>query len=308
MDILKVTDLLHKTLDALDQGIILIDRNDSILYWNQRVGEYTGKKLEDSKERDLFSIFPELPRKLLTIKFKGIRQLNTISTLTWEQKPALFNFPIRSEMKQNCTFIPVEDEAHGNCICITISDTTDCAQSIKELYELKEINKNLEVISNYDALTNIFNRRYILEALREQIEVIRDTKSTMMLVMFDLDHFKKVNDTYGHIVGDRVLKYVADTVSAMLLPDSFFGRYGGEEFLLFITNTTMDIVLQWTEDLRKSIHDGFVGTREGELHISASFGISTLDETIKDDLELIHKADVALYKSKEEGRNRITLL
>jgi diguanylate cyclase (GGDEF)-like protein len=127
------------------------------------------------------------------------------------------------------------------------------------------------------------------------------------VVMFDLDHFKKVNDTYGHPAGDAVLKAVANRVVDTIRPYDLFGRYGGEEFILFLTDITEEHLPILLERLRTAICESPINVGDGvEVHASASFGAvlaigyETLDEAIK-------AADVAAYEAKRGGRNRFVI-
>lgn len=300
--------LITEMFNSIELGIILINENDEICTWNNFMTRHSRKQLSHVTGRNLFEIFPGLPKIWLTMKLRGVRQLQNISKVSWEQRPVLFDFPHGGTMLQNCTFIPIRDPVtEEKFLCITIQDVSDSAKDKIELKELIQINKSLEEISNFDALTGIFNRRYICSVLQEKVNETRGTDNQLVLLMFDLDHFKSVNDTYGHIAGDRVLQYVSETISSGLLENCEFGRYGGEEFLVYFSGYSIEDVLRWTENIRIKLSEGQVDSREDSIKITASFGIAQFNPDIKDDLELIHNADVALYRSKKEGRNRVSL-
>ncbi|MBI9097104.1 MAG: GGDEF domain-containing protein [Spirochaetaceae bacterium] len=300
--------LLTEMFNKIDIGMMLINEDDKICLWNSFLTRHSLKLQTDVSGQNLFDVFPSLPKLWLSMKFKGVRQLQNTSKVSWEQRPLLFEFDNGGTMMQNCSFIPVIDpETKENYICITIQDVSSHAKDKLELKEILLINKSLEEISNTDPLTGIFNRRYICEALEEQVLKASERNLKLAVLMFDLDYFKLVNDNYGHIVGDRVLKYVADTVCGSMMKNSSFGRYGGEEFILFFSGYSIRDVQDWAEKIRIKISEGAVDSREGDIHITASFGIAQYTPEIKDDLEIIHNADVAMYRSKEKGRNRVTL-
>ncbi|MBB6480541.1 sensor domain-containing diguanylate cyclase [Spirochaeta isovalerica] len=300
--------LISEIFNRIDFGMILIDNHDKIVIWNDFVSRHCQKDPASVRGEDLFEVFPDLPRTWLNVKFRGVRQLRNISKVSWEQRPVLFNFPSGGTMLQDCDFIPVNNPGTDEVyICIIIKDVSESAKNKMELNELIKINKSLEEITNIDALTEVFNRRSILQALKDKMSEARDNAEPLYLCMFDLDHFKNINDTYGHIVGDRVLKYVSQTVSSLMKKDMLFGRYGGEEFMIILQGETLDDVLSWIDEVRSCISSGSIETREGSVKISASFGIAEFSGLMKDDLELIHSADVALYRAKKEGRNRIIL-
>lgn len=300
--------LIREIFHRMDFGMILIDGSDKIVTMNDFVIRHSQLDMDDVRDENLFEVFSSLPRTWLSIKFKGVRQLQNISKVSWEQRPVLFDFSHGGTMLQNCEFIPVKDPGTGEMyICIIIHDVSEHAKDKMELKELITINKSLEEISNFDALTGIYNRRYIQQTLQDAIQERSDTGEALVLLMFDLDHFKSVNDTFGHIVGDRVLQYVADTVSSALHDNIRFGRFGGEEFMLFFNGLSVEQAMTWTEEMRIRLSEGKVETREGDVRITASFGLAEFTSGIKDDLEFIHNADVALYRSKKEGRNRVTI-
>lgn len=300
--------LLTELFNSIDLGIILINGHDEICMWNDFMARHSRKHLSDVAGQNLFHVFPGLPGKWLSMKFKGVRQLQNISKVTWEQRPVLFDFHHGGTMLQNCTFIPlIESDTQEKYLCITIQDVSVYARDKMELKDLILINKSLEEVSNIDALTGIYNRRYISNALKEKIVKASEMKQKLAVLMFDLDHFKIVNDTYGHIVGDRVLKNISDIVTSSLMENMTFGRYGGEEFIVFFTEYSIEDVLEWTENIRIALSEGKVESREAAVSVTASFGVAEFCTCIKDDLEIIHNADIALYRSKKEGRNRVSL-
>lgn len=294
--------------DNIELGIIVIDSDDKICLWNAFMINHSTIKPEDVLGKILFDVFPKLPNIWLKLKLKGVRQLKNISKVSWEQRPILFEFEHGGTMLQNCSFIPISDpETEKQYVCITIQDVSDFAKDKLELNEMIQINKSLEVLSSNDALTEIYNRRYILEALQHKIKNNPETEEKLIIVMFDLDHFKTFNDNYGHTIGDRVLKYVSKSVSDYLLPNTLFGRYGGEEFLLIFTGYHLEKIKEWTDNIRKKIAEGCIRTRESELKVTASFGIAEFTNESKDYLEIVHNADIAMYRSKNSGRNRVTV-
>ncbi|MGL1891109.1 MAG: GGDEF domain-containing protein [Spirochaetaceae bacterium] len=301
-------ELLSEINNNIELGLIVIDSDDNICLWNSFMVNHSTIKTVDVMGKELFDVFPALPKIWLKLKLKGVRQLKNISKVSWEQRPILFEFKYGGTMLQNCSFIPISDPVTGDdYVCITIQNVSDFAKDKLDLNEMIQINRSLEEISSIDFLTEIYNRRYILEQLESKITNRDKAKDNLTLVMFDLDHFKSVNDNYGHIAGDRVLKYVSKTVSDSLLPNSLFGRYGGEEFLLIFCGNDLAEISAWVEQIRIKIHKGSVPTNENEIKVTASFGIAEFTAESKDYFETLHRADVAMYRSKNSGRNRVTL-
>lgn len=171
-----------------------------------------------------------------------------------------------------------------------------------------KLDKKLKDMANNDALTGIYNRRFFIELCGIQMERSRRTKTECYMVMFDLDHFKAVNDTYGHLAGDRVLKDIAQRIKNSIRPYDILGRYGGEEFVILLTgeskNPGPEDIINTTERLRLEVCSTPVEFEKQQIPVSASFGISKID--LESDIsESIKRADEALYRAKEEGRNRV---
>ncbi len=155
-----------------------------------------------------------------------------------------------------------------------------------------------------DGLTGINNKRYLMEALEREIPRARRHQRPLSVVMFDIDHFKSINDNYGHLAGDYVLKELATLVKGRLRPDDVLGRYGGEEFCAALPETNLVGAASIAEDLRHRIEERrFVF--EGEvIPVTVSLGCSELDGEM-DVLQLVKAADEKLYEAKRGGRNRV---
>ena len=155
-----------------------------------------------------------------------------------------------------------------------------------------------------DGLTQINNKRYLMETLEREIPRARRHMRPLSVVMFDIDHFKSINDNYGHLAGDYVLKELATLVKGRLRPDDVLGRYGGEEFLAALPETDLEGAASIAEDLRRRIEERrFVF--EGEtIAVTVSLGCGELDGKM-DVTGLIKAADEKLYAAKNSGRNRV---
>jgi diguanylate cyclase (GGDEF)-like protein len=172
--------------------------------------------------------------------------------------------------------------------------------------ELETALLRIEQLAMRDELTGVFNRRYLIETIKN--EKLRSERSGAIfsLCVLDVDHFKKVNDTYGHLAGDEVLKAVALTASAALRQTDYFGRYGGEEFALVLTGTMADGALITAERVRARIEALRFDAIDPCLRVTASIGIA--DSRAREDTALTFKrADDALYRAKEGGRNRCVI-
>ncbi len=178
---------------------------------------------------------------------------------------------------------------------------------------LREANEKLHTLAITDGLTGISNRRGILERLRSEISRAGRENSTFCLIMLDIDHFKKVNDTYGHSAGDEVLVEVVNRIKSALRPYDVIGRYGGEEFVVGISKAGSKISRVIAERFRTCICERPFQIEGGKIDVSISSGVvdfmPSRDNDINDLLEaMIKAADIALYKAKEAGRNRVAYI
>jgi diguanylate cyclase (GGDEF)-like protein len=161
-----------------------------------------------------------------------------------------------------------------------------------------------------DRMTGLFSHHFFEKNLDEELERARRYKATFSLVMFDIDHFKKFNDTYGHLQGDRIIREIAKLLCKSIRQVDFPARYGGEEFALILPAVDLKGAVVVAERLRKKVDTfGFPSSDGGKpLHVTISVGVTEFDpESAYAPSEIIREADRALYKSKEEGRNRVTV-
>lgn len=164
----------------------------------------------------------------------------------------------------------------------------------------------LQVQATHDALTGLWNRRASMAALdRELVRAAREHK-TVGLMLADLDHFKHINDTYGHLAGDKVLQAVAAKLKGAMRPYDTIGRYGGEEFLVISPGCDEGALLRRAEHLRAAVAGEPVVTPEGAISVSLSLGAAVSDGSTPQD-QFLKSADEALYRAKRAGRNRVEL-
>jgi two-component system cell cycle response regulator len=162
--------------------------------------------------------------------------------------------------------------------------------------------------ATHDTLTGVWNRGAILETLEKEIWRSRREGQSLGVLIADLDHFKSVNDTYGHLAGDAVLKEISKRMQADVRPYDSVGRYGGEEFLVLFPGCNTTAAHDAAERLRKSICRGPVETPAGTLEVTMSIGgVSTVEWPKDNPSQILQMADSALYRAKEEGRNRVVM-
>lgn len=174
---------------------------------------------------------------------------------------------------------------------------------MKTQLKLRELINHLDYIATHDEMTGIYNRRQFFNL---SIQRFNESKKNLYAVMIDIDKFKVVNDTYGHSIGDKVIKLVTKTISDNLLDGTIFGRIGGEEFTLLCNADTEGIVIENVELIRKKIEKLKVKSYDGvAVKFTISEGITKANSKIKTLDELLKEADIALYEAKGSGRNKV---
>jgi two-component system, cell cycle response regulator len=168
-------------------------------------------------------------------------------------------------------------------------------------------NRRLEALATTDPLTRLLNRRALLERLAREVDRAKRYESVLTLLLLDIDHFKRINDERGHLVGDAVLRQIGALVEASVRTVDIAARYGGEEFVLILPETSQDGGIIFAERLRESIERyPFDASGEEPLHLTASIGVATFPAPRVDSTEdLFARADEALYRAKSSGRNQV---
>ena len=299
-------------LQAIDVGVIVIDREYKVQIWNTFMENHSGLRPDDVRGDTLFEFFPEIPVDWFKHKVDSVFMLQNRAFSTWEQRPYMFRFknyrPITGMeefMYQNVSMIPLSaPDGSTEFICIVVYDVTDVALSKKEL---KSINCQLQEQSQTDQLTQLNNRGYWEKCLAHEYNRHLRYGDRCSLAMLDIDHFKNVNDTYGHQFGDKVLRVVAKTLTDNIRGTDIAGRYGGEEFGVILAGSDNKTSKIFAERFRKSVEALSLSSGGKKVKITVSIGLAEFSNDVDDYKELIERADKALYESKRSGRNRITI-
>ena len=175
-----------------------------------------------------------------------------------------------------------------------------------EVQDLMNERENLTTQVQRDVLTQMASRRYLLDILAQEVKQAAGKGSDLTVAMADLDHFKEVNDTLGHLVGDRVLKEVAHRIATSVRDRDLIGRYGGEEFLLIFPETSVQVAQQVAERIRQHIASTPIHLPDHSIPITISIGLTHFnsDDTLE---SLVQRADSAMYAAKQAGRNCIAV-
>ncbi len=176
---------------------------------------------------------------------------------------------------------------------------SQAAIAIENAYLFQQVREQ----ATTDPLTGLYNRRYFMETAGREMKLADQNQRAVALMLIDLDHFKRVNDTYGHIAGDQVLVRISKACRHQTRSSDIACRYGGEEFAVLLPDADLKAAVQVAERLRQEIYQARVQTRKGEVGLSASIGVAVLNERMQSIEDLIHQADQALYAAKQSGRN-----
>lgn len=189
-------------------------------------------------------------------------------------------------------------------------DNQELVVRVKNMLKIKELRDKLKTLSTTDELTGLHNRRYLLERMEQEISRAKRYSTPLSLLLFDLDFFKVVNDIYGYEWGDVLLRSIADKLKQLIRKEDIITRYGDEEFIVVLPNTSEDNAFLFAERFRKDIEKmEFIPAGEEERHpITISGGIATfpcLPDTEEDANTIIRYAEHALYNAKKRGKNKI---
>ncbi|MCL2072271.1 MAG: GGDEF domain-containing protein [Oscillospiraceae bacterium] len=178
---------------------------------------------------------------------------------------------------------------------------------VDDVMKLSGLTEKFENSAHYDSLTGVYNRRRFSELIQSHTVVAAKKNEPTFVFMLDLDHFKRVNDTYGHAAGDEVLKVIAERIKNTVRPYDLFGRYGGEEFIMFLSASDATIATNFAERIRTIVSEASVHFEGIDIPVTTSIGVSQMSPTRTYE-EAVKAADEALYKAKKNGRNRVELV
>lgn len=299
-------------LNQLSSGVLVLTADYSISYYNQFIERRIGVPLIEVRDRCVFDVFTDLPEAWLTRKLDGVLALNAPMFTSWEQRPYILKLPhLRpvsggtDYMMQNCTMLPLKHpKTNETFVCLLIEDATDVSVYQQELQQnvhaLKQANR-------LDGLTQVLNRAHWEEQLQTEILRAKRYHQSLSLILFDLDKFKQLNDDYGHLGGDFVLIELARFIPSLLRESDYLGRYGGEEFGIILPNTPLQGASDVAERVCKAVSEHELLFKQQRIRATISLGVAELNtHRHKDAHDMLQSADVALYASKRQGRNRST--
>ncbi|MGK8195791.1 GGDEF domain-containing protein [Burkholderia cepacia] len=285
-------------IERVGFGLFVLDRAMTVLMWNRFMQDHSGIPAADVIGRNLFDCFPDLPRAWLSRKLESVFQLGSFAFSSWEQRPYLFRFehdrPITGGvdyMQQDCTFMPLTRGRDVEAVCVMQREREEAVAKLREH-------------ANRDGLTGIANRRFFEARLGDEFARWQRYGGDMSVLLFDLDHFKTINDRFGHAAGDAVLRETARRVASIVRAQDTFGRFGGEEFALLLPCTNLDEAMLVADKVRDAIGSVPVDAEGVSVPVTASVGGSCAKAGATTCDVLVNEADAALYRAKRLGRDR----
>jgi len=290
-------------LDSVNLGLVILDADLRVRYWNRWMESRSGIAAERIAGALLFDFFPSLKTPAFIRSCKSVLTFGNFSFFS--QKLHRFLFPFRpdssfesrfEQMQQSCTMGPLRnDDTTISALYLTVQDVTELAA-----YEHRLMEMNMR-----DGLTGAYNRRFLEKRMEEEFNRHVRYSRSLSVVMFDIDFFKKVNDSYGHLCGDLILKDIAGEIAAMIRTTDFLARYGGEEFCCLLPETDLPAAQMIAERFRSRVAEAQHIYQGQEIYVTISLGVAALTPGLSSCHALLKKADDALYEAKRSGRNRV---
>ncbi|MBT2657636.1 diguanylate cyclase [Bacillus sp. ISL-18] len=271
--------------NSINDGVIVLDESYRLIEFNQACK----------------NMFPPLNKSMFGLSFDRVWPMLSggsspfmlkEAASTWEMQLAVDHleriYQVRTSSLQHA------NNSKGQLIIFT------------DITELKRLQVKLEHLAYYDELTQIFNRRAFFQQCEQEFSAAKKDSLPFTMILCDIDYFKRVNDTYGHHVGDQLLVHVVKVCQTQLKEDILFARYGGEEFVLALKGWTVVEGEVLANKLRKQVEAQPLLTTEGVISVTLSSGVAEAMEDTEETLhQLLNKADKALYSAKREGRNQV---
>ena len=292
---------LAQILETIRLGVFVLEPDGRIAYWNRWLESASDIASEEALGKSIFELFPEVDKPAFRRNLKSVLSFGNFAYFSQKLHGRLL--PLRAApgapagfelMEQHCVMGPIREEGQIVSAYVVIQDVT----------ELVSNERLLAGLAMKDVLTTAYNRRYFERRLTEELERSKRYGRALGLVMLDVDHFKEVNDRYGHQFGDRALCSAVELWTKALRASDLVARYGGEEFYVLLPETGMGESLALAERLREEVASAEIRYRELSARITVSAGVAV--SRAEDGLdEILHRADEALYRAKAAGRNRV---
>lgn len=305
---------VNSAFNMFSEGVVILDDQLRIMLANESAAAAVGKTVEQLVGSNLddwpWRQSDEWQAPWATALHSGLKISDQALKLELENGETRI-------LMASCALVGDESEGMRG-VLVTLDDMTAIEQKNTELaVTLRELrssqdsitrkNRELEALATQDPLTGLANRRALMIDFECEFALATSESMPLACVMVDIDHFKRINDTYGHSVGDEVICAVANTLAAECREDGSIGRYGGEEFVIILPGRSIDEAVEIAERIRQSVARLSDNTILPVNKLSASFGLAELNVDTPSVALLLERADEALYAAKQEGRNRVVV-
>lgn len=294
-------DFYRKLIDSLQEAVYFVDRNRVVTYWNAAAEKISGYKAADVIGRSCSeNILRHVDGNGNHLCLQGCPLADTMNDGRTHETEVYMHHKDGHRVPVFIRGAPINDDKG------TVIGAVEVFSDISKTLHVLEIIKELEQEALQDKLTKLANRRYADTALENHLLSQERDGTAFGLLFFDLDHFKRVNDTWGHNVGDEVLKMAANTIKGGLRPLDLACRWGGEEFVVLIPNITDEGLGIVAERLRMLLENSWIQLDDERIIVTASVGgtISIPGDSVE---SLVGRADKGVYAAKDAGRNRVVL-
>ncbi|MCW5214679.1 diguanylate cyclase, partial [Desulfobulbus sp. US5] len=292
-ELISERDFTKILIETAQTVILVLNPDGTINSFNPYMEKISGYKLEEVQGKDWFEIF--------------------LSNQDWKEIRGVFQTAINDIQTQgNINAIVTKDgqeryiEWYDKTLKGVNGNVLGLLSIGQDITEKRKMQKNLEDMALHDALTGLYNRKVLEEKLTDNIKSTQRQGDEISLLMFDLDHFKQINDNYGHLEGDKVLRCMADILRKSIRKTDYAARYGGEEFTVVLPKTPLNQAVDMAERMRTSISRQDIASENGDrMNVTVSIGAACLTEHMQSPQHLILDADTALYAAKKGGRNQV---
>ena len=288
-------------IENLFEGVYTVDVDRKILYWNQGAETITGYKSDEIIRRSCFdNILNHVNEDGVGLCFDGCPLKATIEDGLEREAAVYLQHKSGHRVPVKVRTIPLRDSEQK------VIGALELFTENKDEVSLRNSLESYKQQSIEDPLTKAANRRYFTAIIESKIREFKIMGTTFGIAFLDIDNFKHVNDTYGHEIGDKVLKILAETVQSNLRKHDSLGRWGGEEFIILFSDVDTEGLLNVTEKIRKLVAASSLHLSDQNLNITISIGATVVSES--DDPEsIVTRADQLMYVSKKSGKNKVTI-
>lgn len=295
------SDAYARIIDSLHDGLYFVDTNRVIIYWNKASERITGFTAAEVIGRSCAdNILTHVDCKGTNLCLGPCPLAATIADGKDREAEIYMHHKDGHRIPVQVRVSPLKDSA-GKIIggIELFSDISNMQANALRIIEL-------EKMALLDNLTQLANRNYLERELHVRFEEYKRQAIPFGLLSLDIDHFKRVNDSYGHDIGDTVLRFAANTFVANSRPFDLYGRWGGDEFLGIIRNITIEDLTDLGNRMRILVNSSYIEHKKKKIEVTVSIGATLVNEHDSIDT-LLKRADTMLYKSKKKGRNRLTI-